>query len=402
MGVHVLEFPELAEGVGGHTALAPAAGRFAQWSPWLARFALAVLALLLLASALVAVTKPGNRSPWDGPVEGPISTVAKAGSAAKPYDEDIALYEAAIARIRKGENYYDFIVSEQRARDYPVNPAIAVRLPTLAYLDAWLGTPGQIAAAIALMLGIIAVWWRRFGAEGVSPRARRMATATVFVGASLGLNRHYFPLHELWAGGLIALSFGLHRVGANGQGGRWLAAFCAAALALAIREHTLPFVLLMAATALWYRNWKEAAAWSALVAMFLVGLMIHLSLIHRDVLPSDPHSAPWLVMRGLSGWLGNVVQSSNLRWLPHFLAGPAVVLMTFGWLGWKGRGGLFGFLLSAGYGAAFMLAGRWDNFYWGAMIAPAMFAGIVFAPRALAELVAAARLPVRLPVSAVN
>src|SRR3546814_4355442 len=69
--------------------------------------------------------------------------------------------------------------------------------------------------------------------------------------------------------------------------------------------------------------------------------------------------------------------------------------MTFGWLGMKGRGGLFGFLLSAGYGAAFMLAGRWDNFYWGAMIAPAMFAGIVFAPRALSELAQAARLPVR-------
>src|SRR3546814_7929320 len=74
--------------------------------------------------------------------------------------------------------------------------------------------------------------------------------------------------------------------------------------------------------------------------------------------------------------------------------------MTFGWLGMKGRGGLFGFLLSAGYGAAFMLAGRWDNFYWGAMIAPAMFAGIVFAPRALSELAQAARLPVRSPVAA--
>ncbi|WP_245656484.1 hypothetical protein [Novosphingobium naphthalenivorans] len=380
--------------------------RFAFWPPYLARAVLAVLALLLLASAVVPVAKPGTRSPWQGPVEGavegPVSTTAKPGTPAKPYDEDIALYEAAIDRIAHGESYYDFIVSEQRARHYPVNPGLAVRLPTLAYLDAWLGTPGQIAAALALMLGIVAAWWGRFADEGVSPRLRRMATATVFVGASLGLNRHYFALHELWAGGLIALSFGLHRIGVNGQGGRWIGAFCAGALALAIREHSLPFVLLMAATALWYRNWREAAAWSALVAVFAAVLTVHLALVARDVLPSDPHSSPWLVMRGLPGWLANVVQSSNLRWLPHFLAGPAVVLMTFGWLGMKGRGGLFGFLLSAGYGAAFLFAGRWDNFYWGAMIAPAMFAGIVFAPRALSELWSAARLPVPAPVAAVN
>ncbi|SFG11760.1 hypothetical protein SAMN05518801_107218 [Novosphingobium sp. CF614] len=399
MGAHVLEFPELGQGTGSPLPPLPKGGRFAHWPPLLARLALAALALLLVASALVTVAKPGSRSPWAGPVDGPVLAT---GSAAKPYDEDIALYEAAIARISRGESYYDFIVPEQRARDYPVNPAFAVRLPTLAYLDAWLGTGGQIAAAIALMLGIAAAWWRRFGEEGASPRARRMATTLVFVGASLGLNRHYFPLHELWAGGLIALSFGLHRIGADGRGGRWAGAFCAAALALAIREHALPFVLLMALAAVYHRNWREAAAWSALVAVFCAALAWHLSLISRDVLPSDPHSAPWLVMRGLSGWLGNVVQSSNLRWLPHVLAGPAVVLMTFGWLGWRGRGGLFGFLLSAGYGLAFMLAGRWDNFYWGAMIAPAMFAGLAFAPRALAELVAAARLPIRAPVPTVN
>ena len=29
-----------------------------------------------------------------------------------------------------------------------------------------------------------------------------------------------------------------------------------------------------------------------------------------------------------------------------------------------------------------MIAGRPDNFYWGAVIAPAMFIGLAFAPRA--------------------
>lgn len=387
------------EGAAARLAAFPPPTRFASWPAWAARLALALLAALLVASALVPVAKPGSRSPWTGPVEGPVSTVVASGpkagaksAPAKPYDEDIALYEAAIARVARGENYYRFIVPEQRARNYPVNPAIAVRLPTLAYLDAWLGAAGQIAAAVALMVGIVAAWWRKLTAAGVSPRLARVATALVFVGASLALNRHYFPLHELWSGGLIALSLGLHRIGRAGEGGRWHAAFAAAALALAIREHALPFVALMAATALWQRNWREAAAWIALIALFFAGLAWHLALVSQQVLPSDPHSAPWLVLRGLPGWLSNVVQSSNLRWLPHWLAGPAVVLMTFGWLGWNRAEGLFAFALAAGYAVLFMAAGRWDNFYWGAMIAPAMFAGIAFAPQALVGLVLAARV----------
>ncbi|WP_200922059.1 hypothetical protein [Novosphingobium sp. Leaf2] len=365
----------------------PAGGWLSRLSPAWARAALVLLLAVLIASMIFPTNKPGNRSPWQGAVEGPVDTAGHAVNTAKtPYDEDIALYEVAIARIARGENYYDFIVPEQRARNYPVNPAIAVRLPTLAYLDAWLGKTGQVVAAIALMLAIVAVWWRRLG-ERPEDRGRlpRIGTALVFVGASLQLNRHYFPLHELWSGGLLALSFGLHRPGRDGQGGRWIAALCAAALALAIRELALPFVLLMAAFAAWNRNWREAAAWIALIVVFAAGLAWHLSLVEQHVLANERHSPPWLVMRGMTGWLANVVQSSNLRWLPHFLAGPAVVLMTFGWLGWRSRSGLFGFLLCAGYGFAFMIAGRWDNFYWGAMIAPAMFGGLVFAPRALAQ-----------------
>ena len=59
-------------------------------------------------------------------------------------------------------------------------------------------------------------------------RYQRIGTALIFMGASLGLNRYYFVLHELWAGMLIALSLGLHR-----PGRKWLGAVLAAGLALA-------------------------------------------------------------------------------------------------------------------------------------------------------------------------
>ena len=38
----------------------------------------------------------------------------------------------------------------------------------------------------------------------------------------------------------------------------------AAALALAIREHALPFVLLLGAIAAWRGDWRQARAWALL------------------------------------------------------------------------------------------------------------------------------------------
>ena len=291
-----------------------------------------------------------------------------------------------IERIGKGENYYTVAAEEHRRSHYPLRPGVAVRLPTLAYLLAWLGDGGQVAASALLVLAVLAAWWRRLGEEPGGADRRMIAMALLALGASLGFNRYFFTLHELWSGMLLALAFGLHR-----PGRKWGAALAVAALALAIREHALPFVLLMAAMALWRRDWKEGAAWSALALAFVAGLAVHLHLVAQLVLPSDPEGPDWLVLRGLSGWLSSVVLSSNLRLLPHFVAGPLVVLMVLGWAGWKSAAGEFAALLQLGYGLAFMLAGRPDNYYWGAMVAPTLAMGLAWAPMALKGLVRAAR-----------
>lgn len=362
----------------------PGWDRFAHWAPVSARIALGTLLLMLFVAAMVPINAGKSEVSTKTFVEnlaGP-----RDGEAERDRDDDLQLYDTAIERIQRGENYYDFIVEEHRKAHYPVTPGLAVRLPTLAYVDAFLGKGGQTGVAIVLMFAVLIVWWRRLGEEpGCEGRTRRMALALLFVGASLGLNRYYFVLHELWAGMLLALAFGLHRPG------KWGAALAVAALALAIREHSLPFVLLMAAMAFWRRDWREGAAWAALVLVFLAALSWHLSIVAEQVLPSDRPSPAWLMMRGMSGWLSNVALSSNLRFLPHWLAGPAIVLMVFGWAGWRSAAGEFGTLLYLGYGVAFMLAGRPDNFYWGAMIAPAMFIGLAFAPRAIASLIRSAR-----------
>lgn len=357
--------------------------RFAGWDRWPARILLLVVAALLVLAAIAPLSASLDGKPSEVPSligDGPPD-----GQTESERDDDLAFYDRVIERVGHGENYYDFIVEEQRARHYPVRPGLAVRLPTLAWIHASLGEPAMIALAIALLFACIWAWWKRLGEEPGGAPFRLLGTALMAMGGSLGLNRSFFVLHELWAGMLIALAFGLHRPG------RWGAALFVAALALALRELVLPFVLLMAAMAAWRKDWREATAWIMLVAVFAAIMAWHLSLIAAQEVPSDPVGPDWLVLRGLSGWLGNIVLSSNLRLLPHELASPVVILMALGWAGWNSSAGTTGTFLYLGYGLAFMLAGRANNFYWGAVVAPAMFIGLAFLPMALPSLVRAAR-----------
>lgn len=376
---------------------APLDDRFAHWPRFPARLLLFALALILIAAALVPI-KAGKQ---ETELSGFVDNVAGAQNPAaeRPRDDDLALYDRVIARVGAGENYYAVAAEEHRQANYPLRPGVAVRPPTLAYLLVALGDKGQgaevlvigeLIAALALLAAVVGAWWVRLGEEPGGLRFRKIGTTLVFMGASLGLNRYYFVLHELWAGMLVALAFALHR-----PGRKWGAALAVAALALAIREHVLPFVLLMAAMAFWRRDWKEGAAWSVLVLAFFAFMAWHLQQVAQHVVPGDVEGPDWLVLRGLSGWLSNVALSSNLRFLPHFIAGPLVVLMVLGWAGWKSSAGAFATLLYLGYGLAFMIAGRPDNFYWGAIIAPAMFIGLAFAPRALASLWRSAAISAR-------
>lgn len=354
--------------------------RFAGWRSGPARLAIAVLLALLIAAALV----PLRAGPQKQRVTG-VAEMVRGEKVIRQRDDDLALYDRVIARIGRGENYYAAAAAEHRAAHYPLRPGVAVRLPTLAWFDMAAGSAGQVGAAVLLLAANLIAWWRRLSAEGLRGPARLAAMAFLFAGLSLGLTRYFFVLHELWAGMLLSLAFALHRPG------RWVPALAVAALALAIREHSLPFVLLMAAMAGWRRDWREAAAWAALAAVFFAALSVHLHFVAQQVRPGDPMGPSWLALRGLGGWLGNVVLSSNLRLLPHWLAGPMLVLAVFGWCAWDSAAGRFGALMQLGYGAAFMAAGRGDNYYWGFMVSPTVLAGLAFAPAGITALVTAAR-----------
>ena len=353
--------------------------RFAHWAPGAAMLVLAFTALLLIAAALTA------RTDQLAPASEPASTMAPALAAEAPRDNDLALYDVIAERVGNGENYYRVAVEEQRARDFPVRPGLAVRLPTLALLFGLLGNATMAVLAAVLALLTLAAWWVRLGEEPGGEEHRTIALLLLVIGAATGLKLEYLVLHEVWAGLLLALSFALHRPG------KWGLAWLAAAAALAIREHALPFVLLMGALAAARRDWREAAAWVGLALVFGIALMAHLAQLAPLVSPADPASPAWLVLRGLGGWTANVELSSALHLLPGWIAAPLVLLPLLGWAGWKSDAGLFGLLLFAGYGLLFMLAGRDNNFYWALMVTPCWFIGFAFVPRAIRSLWNSAR-----------
>lgn len=355
----------------------PEGGRFSRWHPVPARVMLAVIVVLLVLAGLThwpEATAPSKNGP------------ASADSSSGPFrDDDLPLYDRIIERVAAGDSYYEAAIEEQRARNFPVRPALAVRLPTLAIASAWLGRPGLYAAGGLLWLGLLLAWWRRLGEEPGGSERRPIAMLLLVVGTAIGLKPSYFPLHEVWAGALLALSFALHGPS------RWAGAVVAAAAALAIREHALPFVLLMGAVALWHRKWKELAAWTGVAAAFAAGLLAHLAAVTASLTPLDRPSPPWLVLRGLEGFTTDVVLSSVLYLLPLALAAPIALLPLIGWAGWRSRAGVFGTLLFGGYAVFLMLAGRENNFYWALMITPAYFIGLAFVPAAVTSLARAAR-----------
>ena len=305
---------------------------------------------------------------------------------AKPKaNEDLTLYATIVARVAAGGNYYEAAADELRSNNYPLKPFVAFRLPTLAVTAAWLGRPLMMALQFGLFAAMVWAWWVRLDKQFADNRRRVSGAMLAAAGVAVAFSGRYVELHEVWAGTLVALSLALHRPE------RWGWSVVTAALALAIRELVLPYVLLMTVMALYRRSWRELAAWGGITLLFVLCMAWHAGEVAKVVLPSDPGSPGWTALGGWAGFLRTYHLAGPLRWLPAAVAAPLIILAMFGWASWKSRTGLAATLFYAGYGLAFMLFGRANNFYWGLMVAPAFLVGLAFVPRAFSDLASAVR-----------
>jgi hypothetical protein len=157
--------------------------------------------------------------------------------------------------------------------------------------------------------------------------------------------------------------------------------------ALMVRELALPMVLAMSGLALLEKRWREAGAWAAVVVLFAGYLMLHAHWVSQVVLPGDPPSPGWSAMLGLQFALKAIAKVTLGIRLPTVLASALLTLSLFGWASVRSGWALRAAILLAGYGAMLALFARTDTFYWALVAAPLSFAGLVFVPKAVDDLV---------------
>jgi hypothetical protein len=350
----------------GEAATLPAenASRFAGLAAWPARIVL----LLLLALTLYGMATP------------PAAVPVRSGNAQEDV-ADVLLYDRIVADVRAGRDYHEAAADAQRAGDYPLRPFVTMRLPTLAWVQAAL--PGRAASTILLHLlivGAAAAWAWRLRSLGARPTQVAIGALLVLAGSTTLRLPELLSWHEGWAALLVALSLAV-----RGER-RFGLAIALGLAAVLIREHAVVYPAMMAAAALLSRRSREAACWSAAIALFALFLLWHAGQVLAVTLPTDGASPGWASGGGWSFVVTMIQLTGPLRLFPQPLAALLVPLAMLGWAGWRTAIGARAALMLAAYLLAFALFGRIDNFYWGFLVAPLILLGLLFAPRALRDL----------------
>jgi len=340
--------------------------RYARLSPTAARVILLVVCALALYGA-------GAQSKGLGDV-----------TRSPDQPSDLEMYEAIVDRVSGGGWYYDVAGDELRTRGYATRPSPNWRFPTTAWVVASLGTSLAVVVVRALAFAAIAAWVIALRREGVA-RSYQFAVALLLFGAvSITAARQPVVLHEVWAGILIALSLAL-------RPRSWVASVLVALLAVAFRELALAYLVVMGVMALVERHRREAAAWAAAVAVFLVGLAVHTAVVTRLMTDTDRTNS-WLA---LGGW-PFVVDTAQWNLFALLVGATAVaVVVPFAVLGAGSWDHPLGTRLGATvvvYVVIFLVLGRPDNSYWGIVFAPLLAVSLVFAPSALRALVQASKV----------
>lgn len=346
--------------------------------------AVALLLLALLATLIVLGTAE-RHAPRDLDMRSPL-LAKEAGMIG-----DHALYLKVLRKMEAGAPYYQTVAEEHRIYGYPLRPFVAVRLPTLEVALSKIGLPAGTVIASILGLVALVLWRRRLVGEPGLPAYARFGVLLMAINLGQVMSGQWVLIHEVIAGVLIAIALALYRPEKP-----W-AAMAAVTLALTIRETVLPVAMLFGLVALIDRNWKVAAAWVGIGAVFAGGLALHAAAVAEVVRPDDIGGAGWLGMNGWNNYIGFIHNTSALRFgAPQWVAAILTPLALLGWLAWRSRLGTLGLAVQLGYAAAFMLFARPDNDYWGMLVVPTLFIGLVFAPAALAALIDALRRPASL------
>ena len=365
------------------------ATRFAGMPSAQARIGL-VLFLVFLAACLSAIVSPGPRPSVDADASASI-----AYDAPPPGRTDLLLYDTIVAGVRGGSPYYAVAAETQRMGHYPLKPFFAVRLPTLAVVQAALPSILVNLLLLALCVGTILAWVARLRPEMTGLVPLGVAGLLVVAGLSVNLDPSFVVFHEVWAGPLIALSLALRRPG------HWLPAVAFGLSAMLIRETALLYVAIMAVFAWVEGERRETLGWLGAIGVFAVVLAAHAHAVSLVSGPLDRVSQGWTGLEGFGFYVRLATISSGLDILPQWLASLVLGTALFGWLAWRDTVATRALVVFAAYAALISLFARSDNFYWALMTTPVLLVGLVFTVDGLRDMIAAASDTRRITVTRV-
>jgi hypothetical protein len=294
---------------------------------------------------------------------------------------DVALYRSITARVTSGADYYAAAASEQRAHRYPTWPPQVIREPTQTWILAALHNDGlRWAALLALTGAALEALRRALARTSLTPRTRLWALALTTTGVATVVWPLAVYMHEIWASLLILMSLALR------QPGRWALAIGAGLAACLFRETALPFLFVMAASAAFERQAREAFGWTAAIALFCSLYAIHLILARAQHQAGDMVSPGWVQFGGLPFIVETARYNALLALAPPAVIAAALAAAALGLLGCQDRWPMRCTATLALFLGLFCIIGRMDNRYWGNLYAPLVPLGFVLAPAALADL----------------
>ena len=213
-------------------------------------------------------------------------------------------------------------------------------------------------------------------------------TAACLLGGPLwlGLLGDIYLMPVVWAGVLIGLSLAAYGVQRPHLGAM------AGIAALLARELALPYCLAGLTLALVARRRREAALWLAGLAAWALLLALHATqVVNYRPAGATAHPHGWICFGGLPLLVSMTQVNGYLLLLPRAVAGLYLIAALLGFSRWTTPWGRRVGLTAGLYLLAFAVVGQDFNQYWGCVISPVLALGAAASPRALRNLLYAAR-----------
>jgi hypothetical protein len=295
---------------------------------------------------------------------------------------DVALFEAVVGRLRRGEPYYPAMGAELRQRGYPTANVFNWRTP---FPLAAVAASPRTTTVCFFALGVFAVVGTLALLINAAPEVMLLAVmAQIGVTVSLLKVPQFVLMAEAWSGFLIMasiLAYGRRHVMAGAALG---------GLALLARELAAPYCVVCSVIALSQKRWRETTIWGIAALASGAYVMLHAFQVGDQLGPGElAHKQSWVQFGGLPFLLRVISFSGWYDVLPVWSRGLGCVLLAASI--WARAAPVQLRAMVAAYLVFFAIVGLPFNQYWGLVTAPAFALATGYGISGLQRLIRAAR-----------